>query len=502
MACRLCCHPGGACPVTYSHFNDMSDHLHTLRRGSKELAESGPEGPPKKKRRIPTLARALPWLLLAAFAVFAWLLFGDRFERARPVDLVKVVTTRASGESAGEGTSSDESLSFEGRTLFQASGWLESDPLPIRVTTLYSGVVDEVRVLQGEKVEQGQILATMVDEDARLDLESARANLARARAGLDQGIAAVAAASARLETIDKEIAAAQSRRAELSDQYERRRNAGDDVFRESEITQAKLRLATQDRRIEALQSGRDELRAELSSARASKQVAEAGLEHAGVDVDRRQLALDRTQVRSPVDGRVQELYAAPGIKRMLSMDGMETATVAKIFQPDSLQARIDVPLEEAAQLGIGQAVRLRSSILPNQIFKGVVTRIDGQADLQRNTLQAKVRLLDPDEQLRPEMLCRAEFLAVEQDGASGSAATPGGRAAIFAPGSALSGDGRERRVWALDAGGKRLERRSVVVEPESRDGYLRVIEGLRPGEFVVSDPPNDLEAGERVKPEK
>ena len=49
-----------------------------------------------------------------------------------------------------------------------------------------------------------------------------------------------------------------------------------------------------------------------------------------------------------------------------------------------------------------------------------MTRIVGEADLQRNTLQAKVRVEDPDHRLRPDMLCRAEFLAsgVEPDGSS------------------------------------------------------------------------------------
>ena len=476
----------------------MSDHLHTLRRGSND-AETAPETPSKKKSPIPTLAKALPWLLLCAFLLLAWLLFGDRFERARSVELVKVITARASAEVTRKPASAGDSLSFEGGTLFQASGWIEADPLPIRATTLYSGVVKEVHVLQGEKVEQGQLLATMVDDDARLDLESARANLAQAQADMEQRKAAVAATEAALNTQAKEIAAAESRGAELTDQYERFEKAGNDVFRESEITQSKLRVATQERTIESQHARKDELQARRRSDQASVQAAEARVENAKVDVARRQLALDRTLVRSPVGGRVQVLYAAPGMKRMLNMEGPETATIAKIFQPDSLQARIDVPLEEAAQLRIGQPVRLRSTLLPNQTFKGQVTRIDGQADLQRNTLQAKVQLLDPDEQLRPEMLCRAEFLADERGGAAGSTASPSGRAAIYVPEAVLAGSGRERSVWALDASGKRVEQRSVVVELESRDGHLRVIEGLRPGDFVVQNPPTDLEPGERVR---
>lgn len=209
----LCCHLPGACPRSHSHFNIMPDHLHTLRGGATDEADAPRETPLKRKFPIPTFAKLLPWLLVAAFVLLAWLLFGDRFERARPVELVKVVASRASAAESSAPSAVGDSLSFAGGTLFQASGWIESDPLPIRATTLYSGVVKAV-----------------------------------------------------------------------------------------------------------------------------------------------------------------------------------------LFQPDSLQARIDVPLEEAAQLRIGQPVRLRSTLLPNQTFLGQVTRIDGQADLQRNTLQDKVRVL---EGLRP-----------------------------------------------------------------------------------------------------
>lgn len=480
----------------------MSDHLNTLRRGAPKAKADRSEDPPQKQFPLPSLAKFLPWLLLGAFILLAWLLFGERFERARPAELYKVVTMRASAsaDSNRAAAESDRGLNFEGSPLFQASGWIESDPLPMRVTTLYSGVVDEVLVLEGETVSKGQVIARMIDADARLDLETAQAALGQAEASVKERKAQRAAAEAALRTIDREIASAQSRLSELDDEATRLEKAGKAVFRESEITQAKLRVATQARRVEALESRLDELQSALAAARAAFEVAEASLAHARVEVARRELAFDRTQVRSPVAGRIQELYAAPGMKRMLNMDGLETATIAKVYQPESLQARIDVPLEEAARLAIGQPVRLRSSLLPNRTFRGQVTRIDGQADLQRNTLQAKVRLLEPDEQLRPEMLCRAEFLPVaSKEGGQAASAGSSGRVNLYVPESALIDGGAEPRVWALDAGGKTVEQRSLQLGESRRDGYRLVREGLRPGDVVVLNPPGDLEAGDRVK---
>lgn len=481
--------------------NLMSDLLHTLRRGPAGREAPVQEFPPKEKLSISTLAKAFPWLLVSAFLLLSWWLFHDYFERGRPVEWVRVVTIRASAETVVDrAVSRPATLYFEGAPLFQASGWIESDPLPVRVTTLYSGVVAKVHVLQGEQVRQGQILATMVDDDARLDLETAQAMEQQAEAGLEQSRSAVIAAESSLITLDKEIASAEARLAEVTDQFERLNKAGNNVFRESEIRQAQLRRESQQKSVEAMQSRVHEVKAQLRIQRAGLEAAEARLSLARVEVRRRQLALDRTQVRSPVDGRIQQLYAAPGMKRMLNMDGMETATIATVFQPDSLQARIDVPLEEAAQLVPGQPVRLRSVLLPNQYFKGQVTRIDGQADLQRNTLQAKVRLLESHELLRPEMLCRAEFLASDRAEVASLESSPAssGRVALYLAETALVRSGESVGAWVLDAEGQRIEFRELHLGEEHRDGHIRVSEGLRSGDFVVNHPPSDLDQGQRV----
>lgn len=218
--------------------------------------------------------------------------------------------------------------------------------------------------------------------------------------------------------------------------------------------------------------------------------------------DEQQLALNRTRITSPIDGIVQQLHAAPGKKKMLGMDNPESATIAILYEPDSLQARIDVPLEQAASLFVDQAVWIRSNFLPDTRFRGKVTRIVGEADLQRNTLQAKVALLETDPRLRPEILCRAEFLA-SGDGST-QAATNGsaGSLLLFVPASAVQDQsGDKAQVWTIAAGRDVVEPRTIRLGNEKRKDHLQVLEGLRPGERVVVNPPADLQESERVKAE-
>jgi HlyD family secretion protein len=172
------------------------------------------------------------------------------------------------------------------------------------------------------------------------------------------------------------------------------------------------------------------------------------------------------------------------------MDDPESSTIAILYQPDKLQVRVDVPLADAAGLSVGQPAKIRCSLLPDRVFTGEVTRITGEADVQRNTLQAKVRIDDPIGWLRPEMLCRVEFF-----GNSSSNASASGSLAVWMPENALTAGA----AWVCDPESQRVTRREVQASTETRDGYIRILSGLRTGEHVVLSP-QGLRDGQRVKP--
>jgi multidrug efflux pump subunit AcrA (membrane-fusion protein) len=156
--------------------------------------------------------------------------------------------------------------------------------------------------------------------------------------------------------------------------------------------------------------------------------------------------------------------------------------------------RVDVPLADAAGLSVGQPARIRCGLLPDTVFRGEVTRIVGEADIQRNTLQAKVRLFDPAPELRPDMLCRIEFLGGP---ATPAAASRPAALSLFVPEPALLDDATT--VWVCNPETRRVARRQVTAGPHRHDGHRLVTAGLRPGEWVVLDPAG-LTENQRVKP--
>ena len=84
---------------------------------------------------------------------------------------------------------------------FQATGWIEPDPFAIFVSALTDGVIAEVLVLEGERVERDQIVARLVRDDARIALDAANAEVALHDAEVGSSQAELAAARELLETL-------------------------------------------------------------------------------------------------------------------------------------------------------------------------------------------------------------------------------------------------------------------------------------------------------------
>lgn len=483
----------------------------------KTLLNTDRKSPPKKHstRFLDRVVAFIPWLLLIGFCAVIFALFGDRLRSGIPVKIETVVTAKTVSPQSADGelmapAEIQVSDPWEGTASFQASGWIEPSPFPIKVSALVDGFIEEVLVLEGENVKRGQIIARLIREDFELDLTMARLDHQALEAEAAANEKAILTVAAKVVTLEKQVSAGKLRLLELEDKSKRLGRLAVGAVSEEEVIQSTLRVQTYQGELEALEISGVELESEEARLVAMRTAFLAKISSGETEVSRRQLALDRTEIRAPIDGTVLRLFAIPGRKSMLAMDDMDSSTIATLYRPDSLQARIDVPLEEAAGVFPGQAVRIRSNFLPDLSMQGVVSRITGEADLQRNTLQVKVALKDPDPRLRPEMLCRAEFLPVSAEGNSvevgipvagkGSAGIPAGRATVYVSFKALMDlQGEKATVWAIDQSGERIESRSLILGTEERDGYRMVKEGLLPGDRVVVDPSPDLAEGIRVK---
>ena len=451
-----------------------------------------PNEKPNRSHRKAAWVFVLPLLVLIGFALIFGYVFRDRLLPGTAVEVFVAVgmpdaKTAEAGKSGGGGQS---------QLLFQASGWIEPDPLPIRVTPLYSGVTRSVHVLEGQAITNGQPIVSLVDDDTRLAVRKAQARVSEVKAVRASLEAELKVAQARQVTAIRKQEADVAKLAVENDWLRRLQGLKAGTVSEQERVQAELDQRRQSAVVAAAGAEADEWKAE--EVRIAKRVAvqQQLIEVAEVELAEAKLAQSRTEVRSPVDGVVLRLLATPGKRLMLNMDHIDASTAAILYEPDKLQARVDVPLADAGKLTVGQQVRISCSLLPDKKFTGTVTRVVGEADLQRNTLQAKVRIAGPDPRLRPEMLCRAEF----HGAASAVTSASSGSLTVYVPLNVIRNrSGDEAEVWKLSVDTRHAVRQAVTLGQGERDGHVAVQAGLHPGDRIIINPPAKLQDGARVR---
>jgi HlyD family secretion protein len=243
---------------------------------------------------------------------------------------------------------------------------------------------------------------------------------------------------------------------------------------------------------------RIEDRRRLESAEAGVARAEAAAAQSRAALDAARLELDRMSVRAPVSGFVQQRLKVPGDKVGRAVDDRESIHILHLYDPSKIQVRVDVPLADASFVGVGQPCEVIVEVLPDRVFRGVVTRATHEADLQKNTLQFKVGVLDPDPVLRPEMLTRVKFLGSDET-SPGASGTGSDADRVRVPESALETTGDRTRVWLVaDRRSGRGALASRVVRVLSvDDGWATIAGDLRPGALIAVDPV-DPEEGQAV----
>src|ERR1043165_676015 len=455
---------------------DMS----VLASGTKNtvLATGVPRPQGRWKTRV-----LLPGLVLLCFAgVFAYAL-RDTFLPATRVHAVAVVAKLASGGNAAG-------------VVAQAAGWVEPDPYPIYVSALTDGIVEDVKVLEGQRVKAGDVMVKLIDEDAKLALAFAEAELQHHQHDICDYTAMVKAAQAEwdhptertravkaaeallaqykadLHAYGAELGVERAKEKELEEQLRREELAAkQQAIPEIQKVQTELKLATQRAMIQYLEAKQPALEAkiaqqdaELTAARENlnlriqetremeqaiaKLAAEEHTVHTiRVKRDEAKLRLSRMEVRSPADGVVMERMVDRGSKLFVNMNEKNSAQAYKLYDPSKLQVRVDVPLADAAKVGAGQRAKVSVEVLRDVVFDGEVTRVLHQADIQKNTLQVKVAIKNPRPELRPEMLARVQFIAIEKPDAKEKEPTQ----SVLAPEKLIKNGGGHRSEGATSA---------------------------------------------------
>jgi RND family efflux transporter MFP subunit len=335
----------------------------------------------------------------------------------------------------------------QAHTLLNATGYVVAQR-KAAVASKATGRLEWLGVREGSVVKQGEVIARLENKDVTAAMEQAAANIKVTQANLEQGMAELREAGRVLE---------RSR----------------DLLAKSFVSQAAH---------DAVVARHEKARAAISGSKAAITVARANFRVA-------QVAVDQTLIRAPFDGVVLTKNANVGdvITPFSSALGSQAAVVT-MADMTTLEVEADVSESNLSKVKLEQPCEIQLDALPDARFRGVLHRLVPTVDRAKATVLAKVRFVDKDTRILPEMSAKVAFLAQEMPAGERSARTVTQPAAIVERGG--------RKVVFLVRDGKAVEM-PVDTGPSIGD-MVEVTKGARPGDKVVLRPPEKLHDGAAV----
>ena len=421
-----------------------------------------------------------PWAvrwIIAGVAIFALLgLARFIYAKLNAATEVEIVRVHAAAPLANGG----------GAVILNATGYIIAAH-KIELASKVVGKVASINVEKGDKVKAGQVLVRLEDDEYRArvlesqgQLETLKARLAQAEHGSRPEEIAKAKADVEQAIADRENARVTLDRA--------RGLVQDKVMAKQTLDDAQARYEGAAAKVASLERASDLVRLgprheEIDALRAQVNQAQGTLNYA-------QVQIDNTVIRAPIDGTILERNVEKGEFVTTGFVGDKGAKgyVVSIADLHDLEVELDINQNDFAKLTATQPGIVTTDAYPDRKYQGVIHEISPEANRQKATVQVKVKVINPDSYLRPEMNASVAFYSNEKPSGSQPEAKP----VVIVPASAI----KENTVFVV-LGGKAV-RRSVKVAGTTAQG-VQVTEGLIGGEDIVSTPPPDLKDGQRVR---
>jgi len=333
-------------------------------------------------------------------------------------------------------------------TLLNASGYV----VPQRkaaVASKITGKIVSLHVEEGSKVKNGEIIAKLENNDVIALEKQAAANLEVARSSLDQS------------------------RAELKD-------AGFNFVREKNLLEKEF----------TTKASYDAAEARYRKATAAVAGGEASVKSYTAALENTRVALGYTLIRAPFDAIVLTKNADIGdIVTPLGAAANAKAAVVTIADMNSLQVEADVSESNIQKIRVGQPCEIQLDAFPDSRFRGIIHMIVPTADRSKATVMVKVRFVDKDTRILPEMSAKVAFLS-KPVGADDE------KPRILLGNKAIVDRNGNKTVFLV-------KNDRVVQTPVTFGGSFgemsEIINGVKTGDKVVINPPDKLKNGSKIK---
>jgi HlyD family secretion protein len=410
--------------------------------------------------------------VLLGLGAVAALLAYQKVNAATPVQVVQVQSPM-SASAAGE------------QVILSATGYIIAAH-KIEVASKVNGRVAWIGVDKGDKVQAGQVLVRLEDDEFRAQLEQQRGQLANLQAKLEE-----LKNGSRPEEIEKARSDVNEAKADLANakvSLERTRQlvqegvlakqALDDAQAKYDGSEAKVASLSRTLDLSVLGPRKEEIAQTLGQIEQAK-----GL------VAYAQTQLENTIIRAPVTGTILDRNVEKGEFVTTGFVGDKGAKGYLVTMADLnyLQVELDISQNDFPKLGPQQKGVVTTDAYPDRKYRGFVEQVSPEADRAKATVQVKVRIQNPDTYLRPDMNATVAFYNDTPAQQAGSAK----RLIVVPEGAVQNGN-----VFVVVNGHAR--KRPVTTNGSSQKGVL-VADGLIGGEELIVSPPASLKDGTRVE---
>ena len=333
-------------------------------------------------------------------------------------------------------------------TILNASGYVVAQR-KASVASKITGKIVSLLVEEGSRVKKGDTIAVLENSDAVALEKQAAWNLESARSVLDQ-------------------AKAELRDATVSFNREKELLANDSTSKaEYDAAEARYKKAV----------------AGVAGAESGIRANAAALENARVTVE-------FTYIRAPFDAIVLTKNADIGdIVTPLGAAANAKAAVVTIADMDSLQVEADVSESNIHKIGKGQPCEIQLDGVPDTRFRGAIHMIVPTADRSKATVMVKVRFLDKDPRVLPEMSARVAFLSRPVGPNEEKART------LINDKAFIERDGKKLVFLVKD----NRATETYVTTGRVWNGMTEVLRGVKAEDKIVINPPANLRNGSRIK---
>jgi RND family efflux transporter MFP subunit len=358
----------------------------------------------------------------------------------------------------------------------------------VEIRARVSGVLEQVLFKEGTAVRRGQALFVLQRDEYKAALETARAQLAKARADLTRArdTSAIDRAKAQLAQRQADHEKARQDVARYRPLAEARAIPQQDL--DTSLAQEKVAAAAVDTFVAALKD------TELNQ-RTQIQLAEAAVEAGKASVIQAELNLGYTSIQSPIDGIIGKVMVDRG-NLVGKSEPTLLATVSAVnpIYVDFSVAEADY-LRLAAQVRLDPQGRPQGERTPLDLFltddrpfphKGVIVFVDRAVDAKTGTIAVRAVFPNPDRIVRPGQFARVRGVVEQRP------------AAILVPQRAVQEQQGAKTVLVVEDGDK-VALRPLKVDERVGDFYL-VTEGLKAGERVIVEGLQRVRPGVQVKP--